>query len=64
MLKVLYAELFAYSHWKNPHNKRVKSVQLTGEATDKVRLMIEEKTETITLDELKAMVYAVIREST
>lgn len=42
----------------------IKSVELTGEQADKVRLMIEAQTETITLDEIKAMVYTVIREST
>lgn len=38
----------------------IKSIELTGEQADKLRLMIETKTETITLDEIKAMVYAVI----
>lgn len=39
----------------------IKSVELTGEQADKVRLMIEAKTETITLDEIKAMVYTVVK---
>ena len=39
----------------------IKSVRLTDEEQDKMRFMIESKTETITLDEIKAMVYAVVR---
>ena len=39
----------------------IKSIELTGEQADKVRLMIESKHETITLDEIKAMVYAVMK---
>ena len=39
----------------------IKSVELTGEEADRLRWMIEAKTETITLDEIKAMVYAVVR---
>lgn len=38
----------------------IKSVELTDEQVDKIRLMIEAKTETITLDEIKAMVYTVL----
>lgn len=39
----------------------IKSIELTGEEADRVRFMIETKTDTITLDEIKAMVYAVVR---
>ena len=39
----------------------IKSVELTGEAADRVRLMIESKTETITLDEIKAIVYSAVQ---
>ncbi len=39
----------------------IKSARLTEEEQDMLRLMIEEKTETITLDEAKAMLYAVVR---
>lgn len=38
----------------------IKSIVLTGEEADRLRYM-EAKTETITLDEIKAMVYAVVR---
>lgn len=38
----------------------IKAVELTDEQADKVRLMIEAKTETITLDEIKSIVYAVV----
>ena len=48
---------FTYGAWNF-----IKSVKLDGEEADKVRLMIEAKTETITLDEIKAMVYTVMRE--
>jgi hypothetical protein len=41
----------------------VKSVRLEDEEADKLRLMIEAKTETITLGEIKGMVYAVMRGS-
>jgi len=41
----------------------IRSVKLTDEEQDKMRLMIEAKTETITLDEIKGMVYAVMRGS-
>ena len=41
----------------------IKSIEFTGEQADRVRLMIEAKSETITLDEIKAMVYSVIRKS-
>ena len=37
---------------------------LTEEEQEELRLMLEAKTETITLEEVKAMVYAVVREST
>lgn len=40
----------------------IKSVELTGEEGDRLRYMIEASTETITLDEIKAMVYVVVRE--
>lgn len=40
----------------------IKNAKLTEEEQDKLRLMIESKRETITLDEAKAMLYAVIRE--
>ena len=40
----------------------IKSVELTGEEADRVRLMIEANTKTITLDEIKDIVYAVLRE--
>ena len=40
----------------------IKNAKLTEEEQDKLRLMIESKKETITLDEAKAMLYAVIRE--
>ena len=39
----------------------IKSTELTGEQADKIRLMIESRTETITKDEIKAMVYAVVQ---
>jgi len=39
----------------------IKSVELKGEEADRIRLMIESKTQTITLDEIKAMVYATMR---
>ena len=39
----------------------IKTIELTGEQADKLRFMIEAKTETITLDEIKAMVYAVVK---
>ena len=38
----------------------IKSVELTGEEADRLRFMIEAKTKTITLDEVKAMVYDVV----
>lgn len=38
----------------------IKSLEFTGEEADRLRYMIEAKTETITLDEIKAMVYAVV----
>lgn len=41
----------------------IKSVELTGEEADRLCYMIEAKTETITLDEIKAMVYTLVRES-
>lgn len=47
---------FTYGAWNF-----IKSIELTGEEADKVRFMIEAKTETITLDEIKGMVYAVVR---
>lgn len=47
---------FTYGAWNY-----IKSIELTGEEADKLRLMIEAKTETITLDEIKAMVYTVVR---
>jgi len=40
----------------------IKSVKLTDEEADNFRFMIETKTETITLEEVKAMVYEVVRE--
>ena len=46
---------FTYGAWNF-----IKSIELTGEQADKLRLMIESKTETITKDEIKAMVYAVV----
>ena len=39
----------------------IKSVELTAEEADKLRYMIESTTETITLDEVKAMVYDVVQ---
>jgi hypothetical protein len=39
----------------------IKSVRLTEEEQDKLRLMIETKTETITKEEAKAMLYTVVR---
>lgn len=39
----------------------IKQIELTGEHADKIRLIIESKTETITLEEIKAMVYTVVR---
>ena len=39
----------------------IKSVKLTEEEQDMLRLIIEEKTETITLDEVKTMIYSVVR---
>ena len=47
---------FTYGAWNF-----IKSIELTGEQADKLRLMIEAKTETITLDEIKAMVYTVVK---
>ena len=38
----------------------IKSIELTGEQADKLRLMIEAKSETITKDEAMAMVHAVV----
>lgn len=40
----------------------VKSARLTEEENDSLRLMIETKIETITLEEVKAMLYTVVRE--
>ena len=39
----------------------IKSAKLSEEEQELLRMMIEVKTETITLDEIKAMVYAVVR---
>ena len=39
----------------------IKTARLTEEEQDMLRSMIEAKTETITLDEAKAMLYAVVR---
>ncbi len=39
----------------------IKSARLTEEEQDMMRSMIEAKTETITLEEAKAMLYAVVR---
>lgn len=39
----------------------IKKVNLTEEEQDNLRLMIESKTETITIDEAKAMLYKVVR---
>ncbi len=39
----------------------IKKVNLKEEEQDKLRLMIESKTETITLDEVKAMLHIVVR---
>ena len=39
----------------------IKSIELTGEEADRLRYMIEAKAETITVDEIKAMVYDVVR---
>ena len=50
---------FTYGAWNF-----IKTIELTGEQADKLRLMIEAKTETITKDEIKAMVYTIIREPT
>ena len=41
----------------------IKSATLTEEEQEKLNAMIEVKTETITFDEAKAMLYAVVRES-
>lgn len=38
----------------------IKSAKLTEEEQDKMRLMIEAKTETITFEETKAILYAVV----
>ena len=38
----------------------IKSVELTAEEADRLRYMIEAKTETITLDEIKVMVYSIV----
>lgn len=40
----------------------IESVEPTGKEVDRLRFMIETKTETITLVEIKAMVYVVMRE--
>jgi len=39
----------------------IKSARLTEEEQELLRLMIEAKTETITQDEAKAMLYAAVR---
>lgn len=39
----------------------VKSIILTEEEQEKLRFLIESKTDTITKDEAKAMLYAVVR---
>jgi len=41
----------------------IKSARLSEEEREKLNLMIEAKTETITLDEIKAMVFTVVRET-
>lgn len=41
----------------------IKKVNLTEEEQDKLKLMIEAKTETITFDEAKDMLYTVVRGS-
>ncbi len=41
----------------------IKSARLSEEEQEKLNLMIATKTETITLDEAKAMLYVVARES-
>jgi len=41
----------------------IKSVRLSEEEQEKLNAMIEAKTETITFNEAKAMLYAVVRES-
>ena len=38
----------------------IKKVELTGEQADRLSYMIESKAETITLDEIKAMVYYIV----
>lgn len=40
----------------------IKSVRLTEEEQEMLRLMIEEKTETITHDEVRTMLYAVVHQ--
>ena len=47
---------FTYGAWNF-----IKSIELTGEQADKLRLMIEAKTETITLDEVKTMLNVIVR---
>ena len=42
----------------------IKQIELTGEQADMLHYMIEAKPETITLDEIKAMVYVVVRNNT
>jgi len=39
----------------------IKSARLSGEEPETLRLMIESKTETITQDEARDMLYAVVR---
>ena len=41
----------------------IKSVRLTEEEQDMMRLMIESKTETITLEEVQAMLYTVVHQN-
>lgn len=47
---------FTYGAWNF-----IKQIELKGEDADRLRLMIESKTETITLEEIKAMVYLLVK---
>ena len=41
----------------------IKSIELTGEQADRLRLRIEAKTHTLTYEDVKAMIYTVKRNS-
>jgi len=51
----------SYGRFTPSASNFIKSVRLEDEEADNLRYMIESKSETITLDEIKAMVYAVVK---